>query len=91
MTEYTIHVPYFDKNLSRSEGREVALDDAVTEPTVKEVATALKQMGYEFEVDPAVSHPREPFSERGCIRVEAEDSKTDVLLAVAAYIPAIRR
>ena len=91
MVENVIWPAYFDAARSRSEGRRVALDQAVDEPTVDELAKAVQQVGYDAKIERDKQYPRE-WEPRGRVLVkDAEDAtKTDLLQAVAAYLEVIR-
>lgn len=91
MVENVIYPAYFDADLTRSGGRRVPRDLAVTDPTVEEVAKAVQQVGYDAVVEPEATYPRETES-RGRVLVENADDagKADLLKAVGAYLQAIR-
>lgn len=90
MVENVIWPAYLDADCSRSEGRRVPLDIAIKEPTIEEIAAAVEQIGYDAEIDPDAGYPRE-YETRGRVIVEnVEDSKTDLIQAIAAYLHAIR-
>lgn len=92
MVEYVLWPAYLDANYSRSEGRRVAEDLAVEEPTLEEIAEAVGQVGYDAVIEREQAYSREPFEDRGRVLVQgAEDSsKNDVIQAVAAYVNALR-
>ena len=91
MVENVIWPAYFDAGRSRSEGRRVSEELAVEEPTVEEVARAVKQVGYDVAVDRDKTYPRE-YEPRGRVLVRGADdaTKSDLLQATAAYLGAIR-
>lgn len=91
MVENVIWPAALDANLSRNEGRRVSLDQAVEEPTVDEIATAVQQVGYDAVIERDKTYPRE-YEPRGRVLVkDAEDAtKSDLLGAVAAYVAALR-
>jgi signal recognition particle subunit SRP19 len=91
MVENVIWPAYFDASLTRAEGRRVPADLAVEEPTVDEIARAVKQVGYDVGVDREATYPRE-YEPRGRVLVQDADdaSKSDLLQATAAYLGAIR-
>jgi signal recognition particle, subunit SRP19 (srp19) len=91
MVENVIWPAYLDVNLSRSEGRRVPEDLAVEEPTVEEIARAVKQVGYDVDVDRQKTYSRE-YEPRGQVLVKdaGDASKSDLLRATAAYLGAIR-
>ena len=91
MVENVIWPAYLDANCTRSEGRRVAEDLAVEEPTVDEIASAVQQVGYDAVIERSKTYPRE-YEPRGRVVVKGADdaSKSDLLEAVAAYVTAIR-
>ncbi len=91
MMENVIWPVYLDRDRSRSGGRRVPLDDAVEEPTVDEIATAVKQVGYDAVIERDRTYPRE-YEQRGRVLVQGADdaSKNDLVQAVAAYVTILR-
>jgi signal recognition particle, subunit SRP19 (srp19) len=91
MVENVIWPAYFDAALTRAEGRRVSRELAVEEPTVEEIARAVKQVGYDAVVERDTTYPRE-YEPRGRVLVrDADDAtKSDLLQATAAYLGAIR-
>jgi signal recognition particle subunit SRP19 len=91
MVENVLWPAEFDAELTRSEGRRVASDLAVPEPTVDEIAEAVQQVGYDAVIERDKQYPRE-YEPRGRVLVkEADDAgKSDLLGAVAAYLGALR-
>jgi signal recognition particle subunit SRP19 len=91
MVENVIWPAYFDAALSRSEGRRVAMDQAVEDPTVDELAKAVQQVGYDAVVERDKTYVRE-YERRGRVLVQGADdsSKNDLVQAVAAYVNILR-
>jgi signal recognition particle subunit SRP19 len=91
MVENVIWPAALDANRSRSEGRRVALELAVEEPTVDEIAEAVQQVGYDAVVERDKRYPRE-YERRGRVLVQNADDagKSDLLQAVGAYVVALR-
>jgi len=91
MVENVIWPAALDANRSRSEGRRVALELAVEEPTVEEIAKAVQQVGYDAVVERDKRYPRE-YERRGRVLVQNADDagKSDLLQAVGAYVVALR-
>ena len=91
MVENVIWPAFLDADLSRTEGRRISQDLAVSEPTVDEIAQAVQQVGYDAVIERDKTYPRE-YEARGRVVVKgAEDAtKTDLLGAVAAYLDVIR-
>jgi signal recognition particle subunit SRP19 len=91
MVENVIWPAYLDAGLSRAEGRRVAESLAVEEPTVDEIAKAVQQIGYDATIEREKSYSREPWADRGRVVVRgSDDSKNDLVQAVAAYVVAMR-
>lgn len=91
MPEMLIWPQYLDADKSKSEGRRVPLESAVSSPSADEVARAVKQIGYEPVIERDKRYPPAWWEDSGRVRVEdAEDQKRDMLPAIAAYIDAMR-
>lgn len=91
MVENVIWPAALDAECTRSEGRRVARDLAVPDPTVDEIAQAVQQVGYDAVIERDVTYPRE-YEPRGRVLVKDADdaTKSDLLGAVAAYLQALR-
>jgi signal recognition particle subunit SRP19 len=89
--ENVIWPAYIDADLSRSEGRRVAADAAVADPTVDEIARAVQQVGYDAVIERDKTFPRE-YERRGRVLVQGADdaTKNDLVQAVAAYVAILR-
>mgnify|MGYP006280783193 CR=1 FL=1 len=92
MVERVIWPAYLDADRSRSGGRRVPSGEAVTAPTVDEIARAVQQVGYTPVIERDVAYPRDPWTDSGRVRVtDADDTaKNDLVRAVAAYVSAMR-
>jgi len=92
MVENVIWPAYFDASLTRREGRRVPRSLAVEEPTVDEVARAVKQVGYDAVIERGKAYPRRGWTASGRVLVkDADDAgKSDLLQAVAAYVGMLR-
>ncbi len=90
MVENVLWPAYFDAELTRSGGRRVPEDLAVTEPTVDEIATAVQQVGYDAVIERDKTYSRE-YDPRGRVLVQgADDSKNDLVQAIGAYLGLLR-
>jgi len=92
MIENELYPAYFDRALSRSEGRRVPEELAVGDPTVEEIAKAVQQVGYDAKIERDVAYSREHYRERGRVLVKnaGDASKNDIVQAVGAYVDALR-
>ena len=91
MVENVIWPAYLDADLTRSEGRRVSKEMAVSNPSVDEIAQAVQQVGYDAVVERDKTYSRE-YQPRGRVLVKDADdaTKSDLLGATAAYLQAIR-
>ncbi|MFC7203867.1 signal recognition particle subunit SRP19 [Haloferax namakaokahaiae] len=91
MVENVIYPAYLDAAYSRSDGRRVAADLAVEEPTVDEIAKAVGQVGYDAIIERDKRYSRE-YETRGRVLVNNSDdaTKNDIVQAVAAYVGILR-
>jgi len=92
MVENVIWPAYLDADLTRSEGRRVPKDLAVSDPDVEEIAEAVKQVGYDAMIEPDLAYPRNHREKTGRVAVEnaEDDGKSDLLQGVAAYVQILR-
>ena len=91
MVDNVIWPAALDAGATRSEGRRVARDLAVEDPTVDEIAKAVQQVGYDAVIERDKTYPRE-YEQRGRVLVRNADdaTKSDLLGAVAAYLGVLR-
>jgi signal recognition particle subunit SRP19 len=74
---------YFDARLSRAEGRRVAKEYAVKDPTAEWIASAAKKAGFAPEVEEKARHPALPYKVVGRVLVKKRDSKEATVRQVA--------
>ena len=86
----TIWPQYLNKDLSLSEGRKIAKEDAVKEPTVNDIEKALKRLGLEYEVQKEFSYPGKWYEKSGRILVEWEGTKLELIREVSSEIKEMR-
>lgn len=91
MVENVLWPAYFDASLSRSAGRRVPVEQAIEEPAVDEIATAVQQVGYDAVIERHKTYSRE-YEPRGRVLVQGADdaTKNDLVQATAAYLQIIR-
>ncbi|MFB6282644.1 MAG: signal recognition particle subunit SRP19/SEC65 family protein [Halobacteria archaeon] len=91
MSEVVIWPAYLDSSKTRSEGRRIPKESGVSDPTLEEIAKAVKQVGYDPDVELDKDYPRSWWEEKGrVVAQDVDDSKKDVLRAVAVYVDAMR-
>ena len=86
----TVWPQYMDKNLSLSEGRKIAKNDCISEPTVKDIETALKRLNLKYNVQKEFSNPGKWYEKSGRVLVEWEGTKLDLIREISLKIKEIR-
>lgn len=87
----TIWPQYLDKNLSLSEGRKIAKEDAVREPTVNDIEKALKRLGLEYEVQKEFSYPGKWYEKSGRVLVEWDKTKLELIREISLKIKEFKK
>ena len=87
----TIWPQYLDKDLSLSEGRKIAKDDAVTNPTVNDIEKALKRLGLEYELQKEFSYPGKWYEKSGRVLVEWDKTKLELIREISLKIKEFKK
>jgi signal recognition particle subunit SRP19 len=75
---------YFDRNLSRAQGRRVPMELAVEEPKAGQIAQAARTLGLKVELDDTARPPRAWNASRGRVLVAQPAEKKEALLRQVA-------
>ncbi|MBE6508538.1 MAG: signal recognition particle protein Srp19 [Methanobrevibacter sp.] len=86
----TIWPQYLNKNLSLKQGRKIALEDCVKEPTMNEIEKALKRLGLKYNIDKERAYPGKWYEKSGRVLVEWEGTKLELIKEVSLKIKDIR-
>ncbi len=86
----TIWPQYLNKNLSLKEGRKIALEDCVKDPTMNEIEKALKRLGLKYNIDKERAYPGKWYEKSGRALVEWEGTKLELIKEVSLKIKDIR-
>lgn len=86
----TIWPQYLDKNLTLKEGRKIAKEDAVSDPTISDVERAVKRLGLQYDIQKDVSYPGKWYEKSGRILVEWEGTKLELIREVSLKIKEMR-
>lgn len=89
-THYIIFPEYFDKNLTRNQGRRIPLNEALENPTLLELKLAAQKLEYDYEIQEYSTYPRQWWEARGRILVEKKTPKLQTIRDMSAEIPRIR-
>ena len=86
----TIWPQYLNKNLTLKEGRKIAKEDAVSDPTISDVERAVKRLGLQYEIQKDVSYPGKWYEKSGRILVEWEGTKLELIREISSQIKDMR-
>ena len=81
--KYVVWPIYFDKSLSRLNGRKVAKKHAVEKPTSEDIAKAAKSLGLHPILEKDASHPSRCWKKEGRVLINKKDPKSKVLVQIA--------
>lgn len=73
-----IYPAYLDGSKTVAEGRCVPRDLAVQKPTLAEITTSLRKLGFLFSEEPDKAYSRDPVIEVGRVRVQLKNDKTPI-------------
>ncbi|MCI6994520.1 signal recognition particle subunit SRP19/SEC65 family protein [uncultured Methanobrevibacter sp.] len=86
----TIWPQYLNKELSINEGRKIAKEDSVKEPTINDIERALKRLGLTFELEKDKSYPGKWYEKSGRALVEWEGTKLELIKEISLKIKEMR-
>ncbi|NHJ02752.1 MAG: hypothetical protein EAX86_11490 [Candidatus Heimdallarchaeota archaeon] len=78
-THYFIFPEYFDKSLTRKEGRRLPLNEAIENPSLTELRLAAEKIGLSYETRKDAAYPRHWWEPNGIILVEKKIGKQQTL------------
>lgn len=76
---------YFDLNVSRRSGRKVAKELAVRNPTIDEIFTAAKKLGFNPIMENK-SYPARWWRKEGRILIDKKAKKSEIIKKVAEFV-----
>lgn len=86
----TIWPQYMDKKLTHSQGRKIAKEFAVSEPTINEIERALKRLNLSHSIQKERSYPGKWYENSGRALVEWEGTKLELIKEVSLKIKEMR-
>ena len=86
----TIWPQYLNKNLSLKEGRKIAKEDCVKDPSINEIEKALKRLGLEYELEKERAYPGKWYEKSGRALVEWDKTKLELIREISLKIKEIR-
>ena len=81
--KYVIWPVYFDKSLSKLEGRKVPKKNAVDKPSIEDIAKAAKSLGLNPVLEKNTAHPSRHWKKEGRVLIDKKDSKSKLLIKIA--------
>jgi signal recognition particle subunit SRP19 len=82
---------YFDANKTRTNGRRVPKNLAVSAPKIDELQRAIKRLGLQPEIVSDAAHPSSPWLKTGLLVVPKTESKDKTLKKIAKELSDLRR
>jgi signal recognition particle subunit SRP19 len=73
---------YFDKSVSRANGRKVASKYALEKPSSEDIAKAARSLGLNPVLEKNSSHPKTPWKQDGRILVDKKGHKQKLLIQI---------
>jgi len=78
---------YFDKRLTRKQGRRLSKSEAIDKITLEQLVEAARMLGFEVDVDPEARFPASWYEHPGRILVNTEgQSKSKVLQKIGKQL-----
>ena len=81
--KYVVWPIYFDKSLSRINGRKVSKKHAIEKPNIEAIAKAAKSLGLNPVLEKDCAHPSRRWKKEGRVLVDKKDSKSKLLLQIS--------
>jgi len=81
--KYVIWPIYFDKSVSRLNGRKVAKKYAIDKPNAENISKTAKSLGLNPILEKEISHPSRYWKREGRILVDKRNSKAKLLVQIA--------
>jgi len=81
--KFVIWPIYFDKSVSRLNGRKVSRKYALDKPSADSIEKVAKSLGLHPIIEKSASHPSKPFKKDGRVLVDKKDRKSKILLQIA--------
>ena len=81
--KYVVWPVYFDKSVSRLEGRRVPQKHAVDKPNAENIAKAAKSLGLNPVLEKNAMHPARTWKKEGRVLIDKKDAKSKLLVQIA--------
>jgi len=81
--KYVVWPIYFDKSVSRLDGRKVSKKQAVEKPNIEDIAKAAKSLKLNPVIERNCSHPTRNWRKEGRVLIDKKDLKNKLLRQIA--------
>ena len=81
---------YMNKNLTLNEGRKIAKDDCVSDPTINDIERALKRLNLSHNIQKENAYPGKWYEKSGRVLVEWEGTKLELIRTISLEIKKMR-
>jgi signal recognition particle subunit SRP19 len=81
--KYVVWPVYFDKSVSRLNGRKVSKKHAVDKPSIENISKAAKSLNLHPVLEKDCAHPSKHWKKEGRILVDKKESKSKLLVQIA--------
>ena len=82
---------YFDSTKTRTDGRRISKNLAISSPKIEELQRAAKRLGLQPEVNFEAAHPSSPWRKTGFLVLPKTESKTQTIKKVAKELSILLR
>jgi len=84
--KYVVYPIYFDKSVSRLNGRKVAKKHAVEKPSIESISKAAKSLGLNPVLEKDIPHSSRHWKKEGRILIDKKSPKSKLLVQIANRI-----
>lgn len=84
--KYVIWPIYFDKSVSRSEGRKISKKQAADNPSLEDISKAAKSLGLKPIAEKNAGFPSRFWKKEGRILVDKKEPKSKILKKIASKL-----
>ena len=81
--KYAIYPIYYDKTLSKKQGRRVAKKHSVEKPNCENIGKAARSLGLHPVLEKDIAHPSRNWRREGRILVDKKSSKSEILRQIS--------
>ena len=81
--KYVVWPIYFDKSVSRLNGRKVSKKHAVEKPSIENISKAAKSLGLHPILEKNAAHPSRNWKKEGRVLVDKKGSKSKLLVQIS--------